>query len=299
MLGTVQAATHQGRLTGLLTPDCPKLEYSHRLFANKKSALTLYTGGPHSLVVKQVKESNRIREEHAAIELLAGRPEIVGFVPTSALKTSTGRCFASNGAGYFVMPHVGCDLVAYREKTQDICTGEWAVIVVRVLAAAAAAMLSLWEEAGATYYDIKARNILAVSDLRKRKGRFGPRDVLLCDTGSINSRAATHHVPAGLCRHTTQGSPERYRLYAAWGLACTLLELMDGPEIPRALRRMRKQTNSAAPNAMFQALERVCGSVAEWPDAHERVVQMAAVLINGQEDRGPDVAQLLHAVSLI
>jgi hypothetical protein len=298
-VGIRAVSTDHGRLTGLETPDCPNIDYDRKLFSNKKSAVLLYTGGPHSLVVKQVKQADRIREEHAAIKLLNQMPSIVGFVPTAALQTSSGKCFSFNGSSYFVMPHIGCDLVAYRQKTMDKGLGEWASIVIRVLSVAAAAMLSLWNEAGATYYDIKARNILAVSDLCKRHGRLNYRDVLLCDTGSINSRAATHHVPAGLCQHTTQGSADRYRLYAAWGLACTLLELLDGPEVPRALRRMRKQTNHAAPNAMFEALERVCASVFKWPEVHDRVVQMAALLINGQDQRGPGVTQLLEAVANI
>lgn len=293
--GGVRATTHHGRLTGLATPDCPGIRYNRKLFSNKKSAVSLYTGGEHALVVKQVKEPDRIREEHAAITLLTGS-DVVGFVPTAALRTSSGRCFSESGAGYFVMPHVGCDLLAYRHKV-NLGRGEWADIVVRVLSAAASAMLSLWKETGATYYDIKARNILAVSDLQARSGRLRPRDVLLCDTGSINSRAATHHVPATLCRHTTQGSADRYRLYASWGLACTMLELLDGPDVPRALRRMRKQTTSAAPNAMFVALERVCGSVVPWPEAHDRVVQLAAVLLNGQRQDGPDVGDLLRQVA--
>jgi len=281
--------TQQNRLTAVTTPDST-LAYDRRLFSNRKSVVLLFGGPNGALVVKQVREPERIREEHAAIELLRVHPDVDGFVPTAPLMTQAGRCFSAGGSGFFVMPHVGCDMVVYRERhAREACPGAWARLCVDVVAAAAGAMLSLWVEAGATYYDIKARNILWV-------GGPPPR-VLLCDTGSINSRAATHHVPSELTRAAPHGSVERYRLYVAWGLACTLLELLDGPEVPRELRRARKEPAAGTRRTMLAAYERVCADLRDYPDAQDGVLDAATLLIGALARGGPDVATILSLVA--
>lgn len=292
----------RGTLVRLERADGSPLVFSRRLFNNKRSNLQVYEaadrggggGGGTSpvssidpgdaVVVKRVGNSARIREELAAIELLARSP-VPGFVPTVSLPSQNGRSFAYAGHAYFAMPLMGRDMVDFQAAERAaVPAAVWIDTVVSVLSAVAATLLDLWRAERATYYDIKARNILALRDITQLQPPFGHHEVVLCDTGSINSPCGTHHPPTALTRHASPHTEARYRLYIAWGMACTMVEMVDGPDLPRAIRKMRHLTTDAPLQQLSVALGRVLEVARPDPDAYQRVgmvVELVSDAVNG------------------
>jgi hypothetical protein len=279
----------RGTLASLSRPNGSPLLFSRKLFANKRSNLQVFESDaahtdPVRAVVKRVGETARIREEHAAIELLRRHPEITGFVPTAPLYNHTGHFFSHAGHAYFAMPLVGRDMVDYRADHADsVDFSLWAETAVSTLSVVAATLLTLWQEAGSSYYDVKSRNILAVRDLVDLEPPFSQHEVLLCDTGSINSPCATHHPPVTLTQHAPNGSRTRYRLYIAWGMICTLIEMLEGPDEPRALRAMRHLTTERPIQVLDAAIDRLLVSVKHDPEAYVRVLSFLRVARDGVE----------------
>ncbi len=165
-------------------------------------------------VVKRVGDGDRIKEEHAAIGLL-WRHRVPGFVPTAALRNGVDSFFVDAGKACFVMPHLGHDMLTTRDRAVDACPGRWAEVVVGTLVCVARTLLALWVNTGATYYDVKARNILAAVDLLETPQPFQPEHVVLCDVGSINSPCATHHPPTAIMRNAR--GEGRHRAYGRVG----------------------------------------------------------------------------------
>jgi len=302
-------ASTAGRLESLQTAE-GKLCWDEEVFANKQSAVHRYCGAGHDVVVKRLVNADRIKEEHKAIGLLQ-RLGFEGFVPIQPLRTARGSCFVERRRAYFVMPLAGTDLVVHREAAIAGNPEQWADVAVAALACVARTLLRLWTSAGATYYDIKARNILAAFDLRYSPQPFGPDVVLLCDTGSINSRCATHHPPARLardCRAATQAEG-RHCAYALWGFACTLVELIDGNTVPSRIRAMRKAatatdsdgaTDGAAANAPFELLEatliRIVRSLEHAPAIQRRVARLANLLVGWIDDPPVQLRTILEEI---
>ena len=278
-------------LDHLVTADGERLEYTSRLFASRRSTLLLFTGPHSSVVVKRVGDRDRIRDERAAIALLAHSRAAPGFVPILGLATATGAWFVHAGEVYFHMPRLGRDMVAYRAEAGD--SPHWPDTALSVLATVAETLHVLWRGSGATYYDIKARNLLAVRDLVALAGPFSAHEVLLCDTASINSAVATHHPPRALTTATTPGSAARYRQYVAWGMAGTLLEMLTGPDLPRKLRRMRGDPTRAPIALMRRSLDHAL--VGLDPQAAARAGRLVALLTTAFEQG--DVDRLLRAIA--
>lgn len=274
----------RGTLAWLQRPDGARLEFARKLFSNKRSNLQVFEGAGERAVIKRVNHRDRIREERAAIALLARTPSVRGFVPTAPLLNERGDPYVHANHAYFCMPLVGDDLVDYRAANGDVDPGLWAETVVSILSAVAATLLVLWRDGASTYYDVKARNILAVRDLVKLEPPFSHHEVLLCDTGSINSPCATHHPPATLTQHTPHGTSARYRLYLAWGVLCTMIELIEGPTAPRRLRDMRQLRTETPIYELDRAVDRVLESVEHDPEAYVRLlalVRVARAGVNG------------------
>lgn len=279
----------RGSLAHLARPDGQKMLFARKLFANKRSNLQVYEGAGERVVVKRVGQSARIREEHAAIGLLARHPRVVGFVPTTALQTRSGRFFNHAGNAYFCMPQLGTDMLDYRrDHADDVPFYVWAETVVSVLSTVAACLLNLWRETQSSYYDVKARNILAVRNLVELEPPFSHHEILVCDTGSINSACATHHPPLTLTQHAPPGSRARYRQYIGWGMICTLVELMEGPEKPRALREMRNMTTKDPIHALDAAIDQVLESIEHHPETYVRVLTLVQIARAGVESGSVD-----------
>lgn len=289
-------ASPAGRLVYLRTNDDGELHLERKLFSSKQSAVHRYSGSGDAVVVKRVRDSDRVREEHAAINLLRRNP-IPGFVPTVALRNGVDGCFVDAGRSCFVMPHLGNDMLTVRERTiHTVCPGRWADVVVGMLGCVARTLLALWVHTGATYYDVKARNILAVVDLVETPQPFTPDHVLLCDIGSINSPCATHHPPTAVMMHLR--GEGRHCAYAAWGLACTLLELLHGSELPRQLRNMRKNETSAPLADLRAGLEHVDSTLGDYPEAQSRVANLSETLLRAITMRQLTLQHLLDAVTV-
>ncbi len=286
----------RGSLVSLRRPDGTELHFARKLFANKRSNLQVFGTAGDWVVVKRVGQRDRIREEQAAIRLLEQAPTVRGFVPTASLRTDGGRDFTHAGQAFFCMPLVGDDLADYRDANATaVEPWVWAETVVSILSAVAATLLTLWRDAQSTYYDVKARNILAVRDLVSLEPPFSHHEVLLCDTGSINSPCATHHPPASLTQHAPAGSKVRYRLYIAWGMLCTLVELMEGPMTPRQLRDMRHMRSEQPIDTLDTALDRVLDTAGGDPEAYMRVLALVRVAREGVD--GGTVDGLLSSLS--
>lgn len=240
---------HKGNLALRVGGSAELYQREGTIFRNSKTRVDRYVGGDpegEALAVKSTTNQDELKWFAAH----KGKHALEGTVPTELLRGRDGRPFVlprDRGRPkkriFFVMPCIrGPDLVEHRKQVvlQPDAGWQLARLALQAVQHFSRVLLRLWRHSRAVYHDVKARNLML---LRPPGGGGQPAvrggDLCLCDLGSINTVTATHHPPPELCRQHPRHSPERYRLYVAWGLTMLVAEVVLGSEPPKAVRALR------------------------------------------------------------